>query len=438
MNTVSPTLDKAYSYHQFKFDFVAAIVVFLVAIPLCLGIALASGAPLFSGILSGIIGGIVVGALSGSAVSVSGPAAGMAAVVLAAIVQIGDFNSFLLALSLAGLLQIAIGCFRAGVMVEYVPSNVVQGLLCAIGILLIVKQLPLAFTLSSDFKELQAHLLETTEGFTLAPLQALSYHINSGAVLITSLSLLVLIYCGRTTNKKIQALPATIIVVVMGIILNELFVRADSILAQGSSHLVNIPQHHSVSSFMNQFEFPNFSAWQNPSVYFYAFIIASVASLESLLNIKAGEKLDTKRRICSKDRELIAQGVGNCIAGLIGGLPITSVIVRTSVNIQAGAKTKAATILHGIFLIIAILLISPLLNKIPLSTLAAILIYTGLKLTKLSIYVDIYKQGLNRFIPFVATVISIVMFNLLIGILIGLAISFFLSSKRTAKPVWTL
>jgi carbonic anhydrase len=426
---------RIYQARQLKFDIVAGIVVFLVAIPLCLGIALASGAPLFSGILSGIIGGIIVGTLSGSQVSVSGPAAGMAAVVLAAISQLGDFQTFLLALTLAGVLQILIGGLRAGFIAEYIPSNVVQGLLCAIGILLIIKQLPFAFSLSTNLKELQGHLLESTEGLSLNPLYELSHHINNGALIISLVSLAILIYSEKTKIKWIAGVPAAIVVVIAGILINEIYLITDSSFAQTYPHLVNIPAHSGFSDLLGQLQFPNWSAWTNPKVYLYAVIMAIVASLESLLNVKAGEKLDKKHRICSKDQELLAQGIGNLSAGLIGGIPVTSVIVRTSVNIQAGSKTKFSAIFHGLFLLFAILFIDGWLNKIPLSCLAAILIYTGYKLTKPSIYQTMYKQGLDRFIPFIATVISIVLFNLLIGILIGLAISllYILKSNSTAR-----
>ncbi|WP_028387714.1 bifunctional SulP family inorganic anion transporter/carbonic anhydrase [Legionella fairfieldensis] len=424
---------RIYQHRNLKFDVIAAIVVFLVAIPLCLGIALASGAPLFSGILSGIIGGIVVGTLSGSQVSVSGPAAGMAAIVIAAITQLGDFNIFLLALALAGVLQIIVGIMRAGFVADYVPSNVVQGLLCAIGILLIIKQLPLAFTLSTDLKELQHHLLESAEGITLTPLYELSSHINTGAVIISLISFIVLIYADKTTIKWVQSVPAPIVVVIMGVLINEFFVMINSPFVQNSPHLVKVPEHDGFSDLVSQLQYPAWSAWTNPKVYLYAFIIAIVASLESLLNVKAGEKLDKKHRYCSKNQELFAQGAGNLIAGLIGGIPVTSVIVRTSVNIQAGSKTKVSAILHGVFLLIAVLLISEWLNKIPLSSLAAILIFTGYKLTKPSIYTTIYQQGADRFIPFIATVISIVAFNLLAGIVIGLIISLFYILKSHSQ-----
>lgn len=424
---------RVYTKRYLKFDFVAAIVVFLVAIPLCLGIALASGAPLFSGILSGIIGGIVVGSISGSHISVSGPAAGMAAVVVTAIAQIGDFNSFLLALTLAGIFQIIIGTFKAGFVADYVPTNVVQGLLCAVGILLIIKQLPLAFTLSSDFDELKTHLLETTDVITLSPLLALSNHINTGAMLITSISIFILIYFEYTKVKLLKEIPAPILVVITGVFLNDIFQWLDSPLVQNSPQLVNIPDTTGLYEFFSQFQYPNWAAISNPKVYVYALIIGIVASLETLLNLKAGERIDKKKGHSSTNRELIAQGVGNISAGLVGGIPITSVIVRTSINIQAGSKTKASTILHGVFILFAVMLVPGALNKIPLSSLAAILIYTGYKLNKPSIYRNIYNQGLDRFIPFIVTVISIIAFNLLAGILIGLAISLFFILKSNSQ-----
>ncbi|KTC65740.1 sulfate transporter (plasmid) [Legionella adelaidensis] len=424
---------RVYRKRSFKFDFIAAIVVFLVAIPLCLGIALASGAPLFSGILSGIIGGIIIGSLSGSQVSVSGPAAGMAAVVLGAITQLGDFQIFLLAVAIAGLLQILMGTLRAGFIADYIPSNVIQGLLCAIGILLILKQLPLAFTLSSDLTELKGHLLDTTEGFSLKPLYELSFHINSGAVLISLTSFALLIFFDKTRITWLKAIPGPIVVVILGILLNELFLFYDSYLAQHSPQLVNIPKQERMIDFFAQMQLPNWSAWSNPKVYFYALVIAIVASLETLLNVKAGEKLDRKRRYTSKDRELFAQGIGNMVAGLIGGIPVTSVVVRTSVNIQAGSKTKMSTILHGIFILLAVMLLPDMLNRIPLCSLAAILIYTGYKLTKPAIYTQIYKQGWDRFIPFIATLISIVALNLLVGILIGLIVSLFFIFKAHSQ-----
>lgn len=424
---------KLYKERNLRLDFTAAVVVFLVAIPLCLGISIASGAPLFSGILSGVIGGVIIGALSGSSVSVSGPAAGMAAVVLTVITQLGDFNAFLLALTIAGCIQFIMGSLRAGFIADYIPTNVIQGLLCAIGLLLIVKQLPLAFTHASTLSDFKQLLLDTTEGFTFAPLLALSAHINKGATIISLLSFFILIYFEKTKINLLKAIPGTIIVVIFGVLLNEVFTLIGSSLAQDTPQLVNIPNEAGFKSLIEQFTFPRWSAWTNPKVYLYALMIAIVASLETLLNIQAGEKLDKKHRHCSKDRELAAQGLGNLISGLIGGLPITSVVVRTSVNIQTGAKTKMATIMHGFFILLAILYLPHALNRIPLSSLAAVLIYTGYKLTSPKIYKKIYRQGLDRFIPFVATIIGIVAVDLLAGILMGLFASLFFILKSNSQ-----
>jgi carbonic anhydrase len=422
-----------YTKRYLKFDFVAAIVVFLVAIPLCLGIALASGAPLFSGILSGIIGGIIVGSLSGSQVSVSGPAAGMAAVVFSAITQLGGFNTFLLALVLAGVLQIIFGSLKAGFIANYIPSNVVQGLLCAIGILLIIKQLPLAIELSANINELKTHLLETTERITINPLMAISNHTNTGAILISLISFAILIYFDKTKNKVLKEVPAPILVVIIGVVFNQAFLWANSPLLQEFPRMVNIPSTTGLNEFFSQLECPNWAAWSNPHVYLYAAVLAIVASLETVLNSKAAERLDLHRRHSSSNQELIAQGIGNFTAGLVGGIPITSVIVRTSINIQAGSKTKFSTILHGIFILFAVMLLPSLLNKIPLPSLASILMYTGYKLNKPEIYRSIYAQGNDRFIPFIITVISIITFNLLAGILVGLAISLFYILKSSSQ-----
>ncbi len=426
---------RIYNKRYLKFDLVAGFVVFLVAIPLCLGIAIASGAPLLSGIISGIIGGMVVGVLSGSHVSVSGPAAGMATIVVAAIAELGSFSSFLVALMVAGGLQMLIGWLRAGFIAEYVPSNVVQGLLCAIGILLIIKQLPLAFTLSGNLVELKTHLLETTQGLTVLPLLELIHHINHGAVFLTLISFAVLIYFDKTRHRIMKEIPAPVVVVMLGIVLNEFFVLGNSSLAQNSPQLVNIPKTEGFVGLVKQLDYHDWASWANPKVYVYGLIMAIVASLETLLNVKAAEKLDKRRRLYSKDRELMVQGVGNVVAGLFGGLPITSVIVRTSVNIQAGSRTKLSTVLHGSFILLAVMFIPDALNKIPLCSLAALLMHTGYKLTKPQIYRKIYEQGLDRLIPFIVTIVVIIAFDLLVGILSGLILSLFyiLKSNSAAR-----
>ncbi|HVT63123.1 MAG TPA: carbonic anhydrase family protein [Legionellaceae bacterium] len=422
-----------YRKRHLKFDLISATVVFLIAIPLCLGIALASGAPLMSGILSGIIGGVIVGTLSGSHVSVSGPAAGMSAVVLTVITQLGGFNIFLLALFIAGIYQIITGIFKAGFIADYVPSNVIQGLLSAVGILIIVKQIPLAITLSHSLTVLKAELLDLSTGFSLEPLKDVTVRINLGAVILSLSGLSVLIFLDQTRIKWLKALPGPFIVVIMGIILNEIFLFTNSSLAQVGPHLVNIPKHDGIRDFIAQMQRPDWSGLTNPHVYILAFLLSTVSSLENLLNLKAGERLDTKRRYCSKDRELVAQGIGNMVAGLVGGIPITSVIVRTSINIQTGARTKASTIMHGLFIFLAMILIPNALNKIPLSSLAGVLIYTGYKLTSPKVYRSVYHQGWDRFIPFIITVCCILYFNLLLGIICGLIVSLFFILKSNSQ-----
>ena len=422
-----------YQRRYLKFDLTAGFVVFLVAIPLCLGIALASGAPLFSGIISGIIGGIVVGSISQSPVSVSGPAAGLVAIVLSAITDLGSFNAFLLALVFAGLIQILIGSLRAGFIADYIPTNVVRGLLCAIGILIIVKQLPLAFTHTIHNDSLMLVLQEASETLNWQVLVHIFQHVNQGATLITTLSLIALIYFDKTKIKYLQTIPGPVIVVVLGICINQLYNLFWPELTQFSAQLVSIPVCQNIKEFFSQFKTPDFHEWKNVNIYLTGIIVAIVASLETLLNLEGATKLDKRRRYCSRNRELIAQGFGNTLAGLLGGLPITSVVVRSSVNINSGAKTKFSTIIHGILILLVVMIIPGWLNLIPLASLAAILIYAGYKLTHPAIYKDIYKLGLDQFIPFIITVITIVFSNLLLGILVGLFASFFFILKNNSQ-----
>lgn len=422
-----------YPRGYFKYDLTAGIVVFLVAIPLCLGVALASGAPLFSGIIAGILGGIVVGLISESQLSVSGPAAGMVAVVLAAITQLGSFEAFLLALCLAGLLQIIIGLFRAGFIADYIPSNVIQGLLCAIGILIILKQLPFAFTYTVDNAILLEQLRTTANTLNFSALEGITYHLNLGACIISLISLAILIFLDTTQHPFFKKIPGPIVVVTIGVIINGIYNSLWPAFAQFSTELVNIPITGSLGSFLNLFTHPNWHAWTNPTIYLYAFILAAVASLEALLNLEAVEKLDRARRYVSRNRELVAQGVGNTLAGLLGGIPITSVIVRSSVNIQAGAKSKVSTIIHGILILAVAIAVPHWMNLVPLASLAAILIHIGYKLTKPAIYSEAYKQGFSIFLPFIITVTAIVATNLLTGILIGLFFSFFFILRDNSK-----
>jgi len=414
-----------YKFSHIKYDITASIVVFLVAIPLCLGIALASGAPLFSGIVSGIIGGIVVGLLSESAVSVSGPAAGMVAVVLAGITELGGFNTFLLALVFAGILQILIGSLRAGFIADYIPSNVIQGVLCAIGFLIIIKQLPFVLTYTSENKQLLVLLEDVSGSFNFHELSSILNHINPGAIMISVISFALLIYFDKTKNTIAKQIPGPIVVVVVGTLINEACGILAPGLTQNSTELVNIPVTDSLSSFFASFQMPAWESWTNPNVYIYSVILAVIASLEALLNLEAVEKLDKIRRYCSRDRELMAQGIGNTICGLIGGLPLTSVIVRSSVNINSGARSKLSTILHGVLILFVALLIPHWMNFIPLAALATILIHVGYKLTKPLIFKEMYKQGPSRFIPFIITIVVIITSNLLTGIIVGLIIGFF-------------
>lgn len=405
-----------------KNDIPSSLVVYLVALPLCLGIALASGAPLLSGIISGIIGGVIVGFFSGSQTSVSGPAAGLAAIVLASITKLGGFEVFSVAILLAGLLQLTGGLLKGGFIANYIPSNVIKGLLAAIGILLILKQIPHALGYDADHEDIFSFIQADGEN-TFSHLFGSYSHFNSGAIVISSISILLMVFWDKTPLRKIKILPASLLVVILGIALNELFqTMAPSIYVEGN-HLVNIPVTGAWELF--EIRLPKLSALGNYEVWLVAFTIAIVASLETMLNIEAVDNIDPHKRESPPNKELVAQGIGNMVAGFFGGLPITSVIVRSSANIEAGAKTKLSAILHGFYLLISILILVPYLNKIPLASLAAILIITGYKLTKGNIFKEMYQKGWNQFIPFMATVTGILLTDLLIGILIGLVVSIF-------------
>lgn len=404
-----------------KQDFPASLVVFLVALPLCLGVALASGAPLLSGLISGIIGGVVVGFLSQSHTSVSGPAAGLAAVVLSSIMQLGSFETFLLAVVIAGVIQVIMGIAKAGFIANYIPSNVIKGLLAAIGLILILKQIPHAFGIDKDVENDFTFFQQDGEN-TFSELLSIVNYFSWGSVVITILSMLVLIYWDKISIKSLKIIPVSLFVVILGVVCNALFVNYFPSFAIETTHLVHIPKFDGIQSLLT---FPNFSSISNYQVWVVAFTIAIVASLETLLNLEAVENIDPHKRQASPNTELWAQGVGNIFSGLIGGIPITSVIVRSSVNINAGAATKVSTILHGLFLLISLILLSSIINLIPLASLASILILTGYKLTKVSLFRDMYKKGLNQFIPFVVTILAIVFTDLLIGVLIGLAVSIF-------------
>lgn len=421
-------------FSKIKYDFPASIVVFLVALPLCLGVALASGAPLLSGVISGIIGGLVVGALSSSNISVSGPAAGLTAVVLAAITQLGSFDIFLMAVLLAGIFQIIAGVSKLGFIANYIPSNVIKGLLAAIGVILILKQIPHAVGFDRDHRDDFTSMQSDGEN-TFSELLNIFTFFSWGAIVISLLSMLAMIYWDKTPMRKIKFFPASLFVVIFGVFINFIFGKFIPSLYIDTSHLVNIPPFEGISSLITT---PDFSSISNYNVWTVALTIAIVASIETLLNLEAVEKIDIHKRQASPNRELVAQGIGNTLSGLVGGIPLTSVIVRSSVNINAGAKTKLSTILHGIFLLVSVLFLSPIINLIPLSSLAAILILTGYKLANVALFKNMYKKGLNQFVPFLVTILAIVFTDLLIGVVIGLFVSIFYILKSNFKNPFVL
>ncbi|MFZ1528006.1 MAG: SulP family inorganic anion transporter [Ferruginibacter sp.] len=400
------------SFKHLKWDLPAGLVVFLVALPLCLGIALASGAPLFSGIISGIVGGIVIGSLSNSALSVSGPAAGLAALVLGAITAIGDFRLFLCAVLVAGVLQIILGIAKMGGIANYIPSSVIKGMLTSIGILIIAKQIPHAFGYDKDEKgnitELFPYGSEDMHEL-LQPLQ----HIEVGITIICAVSIIIMLLWEKPfIKKRLPFVPGALVAVVFAIVINQIWISTGSSLAAENEHLVQIPVAGNAPEFFSFFTFPDFSGFLNSKVLMYGVFIAIIASLETLLSIEAVDNIDPERRVTNTNKELFAQGIGNSIAGLIGGLPITSVIVRSSANVNAGAKSKTSAVIHGLFLLVCVILIPSLLNKIPLSALAAILLLTGYKLAKPSFFKQMFSNGKFQFIPFIVTVIVILAIDL--------------------------
>lgn len=404
-----------------KRDIPASIVVFLVALPLCLGVALASGAPLISGIISGIVGGIVVGLISQSQTSVSGLAAGLAAVVLSSIAQLGSFDLFLVSVFIAGIIQLLMGAFKLGIIANYVPNNVIKGLLAAIGIILILKQIPHAIGFDRDAFEDYSFIQKDGENTFSEIVEALPFFIP-GAALISAVSIAILVIWPKTSLKKLKFLPASLVVVLLGVALNILFTRFLPYLAIPAGHMVSIPSIE-LDKLKGFIHIPGPDALQNGSVWLVGLTIAIIASLETLLNIEAVDKLDPHKRESPPNRELLAQGAGNMISGILGGIPVTSVIVRSSVNIQSDNASKLSTILHGVFMLISVLAISQVLNLIPLASLAAILLVTGYKLAQVSLFKEMYKKGWSQFLPFIATILAIVFTDLLIGVIIGLVFS---------------
>ena len=410
-------------FKHIKSDIPASIVVFFVALPLCLGIALASGAPLFSGLIAGIIGGIFVGAMSGSKIGVSGPAAGLAAIVLTAIGTLGGYENFLVAVVLGGIIQIIFGFLKAGVIGYYFPSSVIKGMLTGIGIIIILKQIPHFFGYDPD-PEGDWAFFQVDGKNTFTEILDTVNNISPGATLVAIIGLSILLLWDKVLSKKgkiFQLVQGPLVAVAVGILF-FILTQNSEVLAISSDHLVSVPVPEDIDSFIGQFSFPNFSAITNPQIWITAFTIALVASLETLLCVEATDKLDPHKNVTPTNRELLAQGAGNIISGMIGGLPITQVIVRSSANIQSNGRTKLSAIIHGFLLLISVILIPTLLNMIPLSVLAAILFIVGFKLAKPALFVKMYRLGWKQSIPFFVTVFGIVFTDLLIGISLGLAV----------------
>ncbi|MFP3595960.1 SulP family inorganic anion transporter [Chryseobacterium sp. SIMBA_029] len=419
-----------------KENFPSGLVVFLVALPLCLGIALASGAPPLSGVISGIVGGLVVGFLSNSNISVSGPAAGLTAIVLTAITDLGAFELFLCAGIIAGLIQLVLGFIRAGSISNYFPNNVIEGMLAAIGIIIILKQIPHALGFDQDY---EGHESIFDKGLNFNYFTELLGAVHPGAILVTLVSVAILIIWDKVPAlRRMKMLPGALVAVVAGILLNEAFKLSGSSLAIGTQHLVSLPVPQSLDDFKNLITMPDFNGFTNPKVWIVGATIAIVASIETLLCIEASDRLDKQRRITDTNLELRAQGIGNLISSFIGGLPMTSVVVRSSANANAGATSKMSAMIHGVLLLVCVLSIPFILNLIPLATLAAVLILVGYKLAKPVTFKHFWDLGKFQFIPFVATVVAVVATDLLKGVGIGLAISVFYILQGNMKRAYYL
>ena len=410
-------------FKYIKNDLPASVVVFFVALPLCLGIALASGAPLFSGVIAGVIGGIIVGSLSGSQLGVSGPAAGLAAIVFTAIVDLGGYENFLLAVVLGGVIQLIFGFLKAGIIGYYFPSSVIKGMLTGIGIIIILKQIPHFFGYDAD-PEGDFSFLQVDGENTFSEIIKSFKHISIGSTTIALLGMAIMLLWDTVLAKKakfFKVIQGPLVAVVIGV-LYYVLTASNTMFGIAAENLVSVPVPDSASSFFSQFSFPNFGAITNPKIWIVAFTIALVASLETLLCVEAADKLDPEKRVTPTNRELLAQGTGNILSGLIGGLPITQVIVRSSANVQSGGRTKLSAIIHGFLLLISVILMPSILNKIPLSVLAAILLIVGYKLAKPSLFISMFKMGWKQFLPFAVTVVGIVFTDLLVGIGLGLGV----------------
>ncbi len=420
-------------------DIPAGLVVFLVALPLCLGIAMASGAPLFAGVISGIVGGLVVAWLSGSQLSVSGPAAGLTVIVIQAIQKLGSFESFLFAVVIAGGIQLILGYLRAGVIGAYFPSAVIKGMLAAIGLILIMKQIPHAVGFDADYEGDEAYMPADAE-FTLAEIVKSFGAISLGPVIVSALAIVILLAWETRMfkrNRILSLIPGPLVAVLWGVGFN-LSTQDNSLLAIHPEHLVNLPAIQGIAGFLHQLQFPDFAQYANPDIYNIAITIAIVASLETLLSLEATDKLDPLRRVAPTNQELKAQGIGNIISGMLGGLPITAVIVRSSANVNAGGRTKMACFFHGVLLLLSVMFLSRHLNYIPLASLASILLLTGYKLAKPNLFLEMYAKGMNQLAPFVITVVAILVSDLLKGMAIGIVCGLFFVIKANFHSAITL
>jgi MFS superfamily sulfate permease-like transporter len=423
---------------SWRADLGASVVVFLVALPLCLGIALASGAPLISGLITGIIGGVVVGTLSGSQLMVSGPAAGLTAIVLTAITTLGSFEAFLVAVFLAGLMQIGLGLLRAGVIGYYFPNAVIRGMLGGIGIIIILKQIPHAFGYDATPEGDEAFRQANQEN-TFSSLFTMFENVQAGAILLSILSLGILILWDQKFMKRFAMVPGALVAVILGVVLNGVFTGSGSPLAITAEHLVALPIITSLAELRGAVALPNWSMITSGAVWTVAATVAVIASIETLLSLEATDRIDPLKREAPANRELLAQGAGNALCGLLGGLPMTGVIVRSSANVYAGGKTKASAIIHGFLLLIAVIAIPGLLNRIPLAVLAAILIYTGWKLAHPRQLMYFLSKGWHQWLPFVVTTAAILLTDLLRGIIVGMAVSLvFILLEHLRSPCYTV
>ncbi len=414
-------------FRHLKSDIPAGLVVFLVALPLCLGVALASGAPLFSGIIAGMVGGIIVSWASGSQLSVSGPAAGLTVIVYNAIESLGSFPGFLVAVVLAGFLQLLFGFFKAGVISAYFPASVIKGMLAAIGIILIMKQIPHALGYDASFEGDESYMQETATS-TIEEILGIMKFISPGAAIVSTVSLLILILWETAFFKRIpliKLIPGALISVAWGVSYNIFALQYKPEWAISSKHLVSLPVTERPEEFVNLFSFPDFSFLFNTHTYVVAVTIAIIASLETLLSLEAVDKLDPLKRVAPTNRELNAQGIGNMISGLIGGIPITAVIVRSAANINAGGQSKVSAFIHGLLLLLSVMFFANYLNYIPLACLAAILLQTGYKLAKPKLFIEFFHKGTNQLIPFLVTIAAILITDLLKGILIGMLVGLY-------------